>query len=671
LKNNKLKFLKTNKVRFIVILIIISLIISPIIWFFSLAGYFFYAINEYNSFNDSLYLYYNTNYLPSFQSPNFSQLYNKSIWHGYFQRKHHLPLDTIVDVVFGGPYPNETVIRYSGVGDSPIWTGYFIASEAFRYAITQNSSALDQIKRACLGLQRLITISGIPGYLVRFALPYNSTYINSPKWAGYIHSSHYMYNITYQNETWLIEDETSRDQNIGVMFGFGLAYYLLKDDPSPKAGEIRNIIKTNVEMLLDYYISVNWIVVDYNGNSLMGADFKSSLFFTGPGTVAILSFLKIGTLINPEKYESMYIDYAIKKGYAYQLLDYSDWNVNWQYYAFNLNHATTLPLILFETNPELKAIYQRVYEFNLWRLVKYHRNAYFNLAYAIIFDLIGQNVTCVDKSNTLYPITDMLDALQRYPNAPRRRWSINNTGMTIIDYNGHNVSVVDPKSINWISSYGIDKLDFIFDPFGFKLSDEFDLDSHSIIAFPIDERPVGDFQWQRSPFQLEQTGDGTWESPAMCYTLIYWMARYYKFIPAVISINNSIINNLNISNPIEYTVQVQNGSSYFNLTLKNYIVEWAAIWENSSLYNNRLYNITVYCRNSTASASINLQYYLTGAETPVLADTSIFPSNNPTPSLIIIIVASSSIVGIIVFIQYKMKSISKEIKKNLKGGEKK
>ncbi|MHA1309328.1 MAG: hypothetical protein ACTSQO_00245 [Candidatus Helarchaeota archaeon] len=670
-KLTKFKSIKVDKKRVLILFIITLIILSPIIWFFNVAGYFFYALNEYTEFNNNLYLYYNSNYLPTFQTPNYSQLYNKSIWHGYFQRKYHLPLDTIVDVSFGGPYPNMTVKRYSGMGDSPIWTGYFIASEAFRYAITRNKSALNQINKACLGIKRLITISGEPGYLVRFAVPYNSTYINDPKWSSFFSPSHNMFNITYKNTTWWVEDKTSRDQNIGVMFGLGLAYYLLKDDPTPKAKEICDLIRTNVEMLLDYYIKVNWIIVDKNGNSLMGADFKSGLFFMGPGTVAILAFLKIGALVDPAKYNQMYIDYAVNRGYAMQILDSSDWNVNWQYYAFNLNHATTLVLLLLEKNPELKAIYQKAYELNLWRLVKYHRNAYFNLIYAIIFDLIGQNVTYIDKGNVLYPIKDMLDALQRYSNAPRRSWYVNNSGRSIIDYNGKNISIIDPKSVNWIKNYQIDKLDFIFEPFGLKLSKEFNLEKHAIIALPVDEQPVSDFQWQRSPFNLEGTGDGSWESPAIGFTLVYWMARYFNFIPAVISINNSLINNLNLSNPIEYKVQIQNASSHFNLTLKSYNVEWAAIWENSSLYKNGIYNITIFGRNATKIVSIKSIYSLNKVNENdlVKANTSIFPSNNPTPNILILIISTSSIIVIVLLIKYKLSSISKKIKKIIEGGK--
>lgn len=603
--------------------------------FLGIASYFFYALGEYNKFNEDLHYFYDDFYLETFQKPNYTQLYNKSIWHGYFQRSYHLPLDTIVDVWFDS---TNNPIGYDGKGDSPIWTGYFLASEAFRYAVTHNQSALTYIKRAALGLQRLITISGEPGYLVRFAVPKNEMYTTDPLWQDFFGQSN-RFDVVYQGENWTYEDRTSRDQNIGIIFGFGIVFDLLKDDPSPQAQEICQIIKTNVELVLDYFIKVDWIVVDVGGNSKMGADFKSGLFFTGPGTVAILAFLKVGELVNPEKYGPLYYNYAMKEGWADQTLDMNDLNVNWQYYAFNLNHATFFTLLRLETDPKLKAIYQQAYDQSLWRLVKYHRNAYFNLIYLIVHDNYDVSASYQDGEVTLFPWNDTVDALQRYSDAPRRRWTVTNSDRTIIHpKTGANVSIIDPKSVNWAETYGITNLDFIFEPVGFSLSEEFELGSHALYALPIDERPVSDFQWQRSPFDLDTTGDGSWESPAMCYTLIYWMARYYDFLPSVIHVNNSVIIALGVQHT-QYLAEIETITTQFNLTLENYGVEWAAQWLNSSSYEDGSYNVTIYAVGNGTSSSTQIYYLKSSAPNPILADPSIICSNNHLPFLVVVFTA--------------------------------
>jgi hypothetical protein len=637
--------------------VICILLFSPVFGFLGMAGYFFYALGEYNGFNEELPYFYQDFYLKTFENPNYTQLYNKSIWHGYFQRTYHLPLDTIADVVF---FPNNTPRGYDGKGDSPIWTGYFLASEAFRYAVTKNDSALNSIKRAALGLQRLITISGEPGYLVRFAVPKNETYLTSPLWYDFFSTSN-RFDVVYQGENWTYEDRTSRDQNIGIMFGFGIVYDLLKSDLSPKAQEICQIIKTNVELVLDYFIKVDWIVVDVGGQSKMGADFKSGMIFTGPGSVAILAFLKVGELVNPTKYGPLYYDYAVRRGWADQTYDWNDMNVNWQYYSFNLNHATFFTLLRLEKDPILKAIYQKAYDQSLWRLIKYHRNAFFNLLYLIVHDIYDVNATVQDGMVTLCPWNDTLDSLLRYPEAPRRSWTIINSNRTLIHpESGQNVSLVDPKSVNWAETYGIKNLDFFFEPVGFSLSEEFKVGEHALFALPLDERPVSDFQWQRSPFDLDSYGDGSWESPAMDYTLIYWMARYYDFLPSVITANLSIISNLGIKNA-SYLAEINTNSSKFNVTLENYGVEWAATWYNSSQYQDSAYNVTIYAINATDSNSIQISYLKLSAPTPIPADASIYLSNNPVPTIAVVLIAVPLITVIFVVISYKIRHIKLQI----------
>jgi hypothetical protein len=639
------------------LLLIFVLIFSPVFGFLGMAGYFFYAVGDYNKFNEDLPYFYNEFYLNTFQEPNYTQLYNKSIWHGYFQRTYHLPLDTITDVVF---FANNTPRGYDGKGDSAIWTGYFLASEAFRYAVTKNDSALDFIKQAALGLQRLITISGEPGYLVRFAVPKNATYLTDPLWADFFGGSN-RFDVLYQGETWTYEDRTSRDQNIGIMFGFGIVYDLLREDPSPEAQEICQIIKTNVELVLDYFIKVNWIVVDVEGASKMGADFESGMFFTGPGSVAILAFLKVGELVNPAKYGPIYYNYAIKQGWADQTWDWNDMNVNWQYYSFNLNHATFFTLLRLEKDPYLKAIYQKAYDQSLWRLIKYHRNAYFNLIYLIAHDIYDVNATVQDGAVMLFPWNDTLDSLQRYPEAPRRSWTVINSNRTLIHpKTGQNVSLIDPKSVNWAETYGIKNLDFLFEPVGFSLSEEFQLDEHAIYALPIDERPVSDFQWQRSPFGLDDYGDGSWESPAMCYTLIYWMGRYYDFLPSVISVNSSLIKNLGVKNA-SYIAEINTNSSSFNISLENYDVEWAATWQNSSYYQDDTYNITIYAINATTSNSTRIFYLKSSAPAPVLADPSIYLSTNPAPSIALLLIGVPLITVTFVLLSRKLHCIKVQI----------
>src|SRR5262249_8946771 len=59
----------------------------------------------------------------------------------------HMPYGTILDPVFASSDPNSpdysTIAGYARAADSAIWTGHYLAAEAFRYQVTKSQDALD------------------------------------------------------------------------------------------------------------------------------------------------------------------------------------------------------------------------------------------------------------------------------------------------------------------------------------------------------------------------------------------------------------------------------------------------------------------------------------------------------------------------------------------------
>src|SRR5262249_16284643 len=74
-------------------------------------------------------------------------------------RARHMPFGVIVDPVFASP-DSEQIISYTRCGDSAIWTGHYLAAEAFRYNVTQSAVALDNVKAALSGLSSLLNVTG-------------------------------------------------------------------------------------------------------------------------------------------------------------------------------------------------------------------------------------------------------------------------------------------------------------------------------------------------------------------------------------------------------------------------------------------------------------------------------------------------------------------------------
>lgn len=91
----------------------------------------------------------------------------------------HMPYGTILDPVYASSDPASAdywrVLSYTRAGDSAIWTGHYLAAEAFRYQGTRSPEAFDNVWSALLGIRALVDVTGT-GVLARCALPVDSPY---------------------------------------------------------------------------------------------------------------------------------------------------------------------------------------------------------------------------------------------------------------------------------------------------------------------------------------------------------------------------------------------------------------------------------------------------------------------------------------------------------------
>src|ERR1700738_184878 len=86
----------------------------------------------------------------------------------------HFPVVGILDPIFASP-TSDQIVGYTRCGDSAIWTGHYLAAEAYRYKVTQSPEAFDNVRRAVLALQYLMNITGTK-LLARCAVPVSSPY---------------------------------------------------------------------------------------------------------------------------------------------------------------------------------------------------------------------------------------------------------------------------------------------------------------------------------------------------------------------------------------------------------------------------------------------------------------------------------------------------------------
>ena len=197
-------------------------------------------------------------------------------------QQRHLPYNTILSPVFASP-TSGTLVSYSRCGDSAIWTGHYLAAEAFRYAASRSPEALANARRALTGIESLVRVTGT-NLLARCVVPIHSPYASAITQEE-APNGVYTGNLNAVGHFWI--GNTSRDQYAGVFFGLGVAYDMIPDSA------LRGRVSALVTTLLDFLLAKNWAVVMPDG--------RISTVFWGRADQQ-LSFLQVGRRVNAARF---------------------------------------------------------------------------------------------------------------------------------------------------------------------------------------------------------------------------------------------------------------------------------------------------------------------------------------------------------------------------------
>src|SRR5262245_31173613 len=132
-------------------------------------------------------------------------------------QQRHLPYGTILDPVFATP-ESDQIVGYARAGDSALWTGHYLAAEAFRYKVTSAEDAFTNLWKALTGLRALVDITGT-NLLARCLVPVDSPFAEALLQDG---RSHVVFTHTLQDQRYYWMGSTSRDQYAGVFFGLSV-----------------------------------------------------------------------------------------------------------------------------------------------------------------------------------------------------------------------------------------------------------------------------------------------------------------------------------------------------------------------------------------------------------------------------------------------------------------
>jgi len=303
-------------------------------------------------------------------------------------QQRHLPYGTILDPIFASP-DSDQIVGYTRAADSLIWTGHYLAAEAFRYRVTGSPEAFDNVRRAIASIRSLNDITGT-NVMARCLIPVDSVYA-----PGIIaeESRHGIYRNFLNGQEYYWIGNTSRDQYSGAMFGLGVAYDMVDN------AEIRSQISSLVTRMLDFLIANGWNIVMPDGSI-------SATFLTNPDQR--LSFLIVGRRVNSSRFSSLYESERVADIATVGVAIYFDLlDDHSSYFKFNLDTINLYNLIRLEGNVIFKANYTQVYN-TLRRTTDDHGNAHFNM--------IDRGLKGADSRRD----AETRDLLQQWLQRPRR-----------------------------------------------------------------------------------------------------------------------------------------------------------------------------------------------------------------------------------------------------------
>ena len=179
-------------------------------------------------------------------------LEQKATYFQEIQRKRHIRygLESSVKLRVAGDLSTIELIDTDNDG---LWTSMYLASELFRYAVTQSEDAKKNALEAFEAMEQLTTISGIDGFPAR-------TYeIDSFQKSSWNKGSSYGIWKKAKDSRWVWKTTTSSDESCGHFFVYALFAEIIKDI------KWKNRAIELIKRQMDHIIENNWYLVSWDG----------------------------------------------------------------------------------------------------------------------------------------------------------------------------------------------------------------------------------------------------------------------------------------------------------------------------------------------------------------------------------------------------------------------
>ena len=444
--------------------------------------------------------------------------------------------------------PTYTVLEsMNGIGDSAIWTGTYLAAEALRLSATGSADARANVLDLVARLHLWVSVSGSPGNLARFA---RLSSVTSPFTIGDLDCANQRVHcgVAYQGANYDYIGHVSRDQYQGVVLGYSLAFdalgsedaatkdvlradmvalvkELMKERQVPLSLTINGVkmptstvnarfmVVNPAEMAagaLDLNVSVSGGTGDMWGFQEFYPDL-ADLVHEVPGlswvpalprpssAIMLASFFRVALRMTENDprftadHATLLAYYTGHSGAGGNVADWltiaKQWSgstaCNQSYFANNITFEPLYNLARLEDDPVRRAdIHDNLFTAKLWPSFASTKNPFFSFIYAGTVSGVPASVVSIAATQ-----------LGQFPPPPRVRF---------------------PVDLRADARY----------PHDATCADQVD---HST-AVDVGDRVVGDFLWQRDPWQLFDPGDVWQTEPGVDYLVAYWLGRRHGFL---------------------------------------------------------------------------------------------------------------------------------------------
>jgi hypothetical protein len=483
-----------------------------------------------------------------------------------------------IDYKDGLPRERGNIRSVHQFGDSALWTGTYLASQSFRYAVAkkyiasgtdvafwegQRDEAMERVKAIVAQYNVLINISGSwnhelkpsleqagfggglikgePGYLMRSCRPTDAPEFT--RWSNtelgpdetgqprpYTKNRRVFGPLTYKGKTYWCEDGTSRDAYAGVTFGMLTAFDLVSRDNAP----MRRTLRDDYVTLANFAFKWLWNTPRPHGRiSIPIGSNRNASPCTEINAVVPVCGHDFENFISPLFVITPFARMNLAQGARHVTLKSAGHKDTIKWMAIlHEELATQGPMLAGSMEFDSMQPYDGYYKHNLSHLIGYNistraPNAAAKLLYKQAVGAMD-NSTKDDINAHFETITYALTGETARRNAAvqhLREWRDYRTNISTGNLVNNQAGC--GTTIECVPEDQLDISVVLLGPQPVVTIPGTSTDLRARYPLPVAKRAPTDFLWQRPPNQLNGQESALHQAPGIDYLLPYWMLRYH------------------------------------------------------------------------------------------------------------------------------------------------